>query len=131
MTFLLTLLLSIFLTVALIPLLQPIALRLRMVDVPGGRKIHSDPIPRIGGVAMAVGMFVPVAIWSFDDPFVRAFLAGSAVMAAFGIADDARNLSPGWKFLGQLVAALVVIFLGGVRIRTLGALMPDDFLLPA
>lgn len=130
MTFLLTLLLSIFLTVALIPLLQPLALRLRLVDAPGERKIHTDPIPRIGGIAMAAGVFVPLAVWSFDDPFARAFLAGAAVMVAFGVADDARNLSPGWKFLGQAVAALVVIFLGGVQIRTLGALLPEDFLLP-
>jgi UDP-GlcNAc:undecaprenyl-phosphate GlcNAc-1-phosphate transferase len=128
-TFLLTLLLSIFLTVALVPLLQPLALRLRLVDVPGGRKIHSARSPD-RGVALAVGMFVPVAVWSFDDPFARAFLAGAAVIVAFGIAADARDLSPGWKFLGQFLAALVVIFLGGVEIRTLGALLPEGFLLP-
>jgi UDP-GlcNAc:undecaprenyl-phosphate GlcNAc-1-phosphate transferase len=129
-TFLYTLLLSIFLTVGTIPLLQPLALRLKMVDLPGGRKIHTDPIPRVGGIAMALGAFVPVAIWSFDDPFVRAFLAGAAVMVAFGIADDAMSLSPKWKFLGQFAAALVVVFLGGLKIRTLGTLLPEGTVLP-
>ena len=42
-----------FLTVALIPLLQPLALRLRLVDSPGARKIHTDPIPRVGGIAVS------------------------------------------------------------------------------
>jgi UDP-GlcNAc:undecaprenyl-phosphate GlcNAc-1-phosphate transferase len=41
-------------------------------------------------------------------------------MVAFGIADDAMSLSPKWKFLGQFAAALVVVFLGGLKIRTLG-----------
>jgi len=61
------LLLSVLLTIALVPLLRPLALRLRMMDEPGGRKVHSEPIPRVGGIAMAVGIFVPVLLWNYAD----------------------------------------------------------------
>ena len=130
MTFLSTLLLSIFITIGLITVLQAFALRLHLVDSPGLRKVHRQPIPRIGGIAMAVGAFVPIALWNHSDPFVRAYLAGAAVMVVFGILDDARGLAPKWKFLGQFVAALIVVFIGGVKIHTLGALLPENYVLP-
>ena len=124
-------LLSVLLTIVLVPVLRPLALRLGMVDEPGGRKVHSRPIPRVGGVAMAVGIFVPVLLWNLADRFVWAFLSGAAIIVAFGVADDCRNLSPKWKLVGQLAAALVMVRYGGVRIHTLGILLPDGMRIPA
>ncbi len=130
MIFLTTLLLSVLITIALIPVLRALAGRMHLVDNPGERKVHAHPIPRIGGIAMAIGAFVPVLYWNHDDAFVRAYLAGAAILVAFGIVDDCRDLRARWKLLGQLAAALVVIFVGGIKIRTLGALLPDGFVLP-
>lgn len=121
---------SVLLTIALVTLLRPLSLRLRMVDEPGGRKVHSRPIPRVGGVAMAVGIFVPVLLWNHADPFVWAFLSGAAIIVAFGMADDSRGLSPRWKLVGQLAAALLIVSFGGVKIHTLGSLLPDGMLIP-
>lgn len=130
MTFLSTLLLSVLVTIVLIPVLRALAGRMRMVDLPGERKVHKLPIPRIGGIAMAIGAFVPIVYWNHADPFVRAYLSGAAIIVAFGIVDDCKDLRARWKLLGQIAAALVVVFLGGVQIRTLGALLPDGFVLP-
>ena len=129
MIFLSTLLISIFITIGLIPVLQTLASRMNLVDSPGVRKVHSAPIPRVGGIAMAVGAFIPVILWNRSDPFVRAYLAGAAIMIVFGIADDIRNLTPKWKLLGQLLAALVVVFAGGVKVHHLGALLPESVVL--
>jgi len=129
-TFLSTLLLSIFITIGLIPVLQGLASRMHLVDNPGARKVHSSPTPRVGGIAIAAGMFVPIAFWHHSDPFVRAYLAGAAIMVAFGIADDVRDLTPRWKLLGQVAATLIVVFIGGVKIHTLGALLPEGTVLP-
>ncbi|MGB7631187.1 MAG: MraY family glycosyltransferase, partial [Candidatus Deferrimicrobium sp.] len=123
-------LLSVLLTIALVPVLRPLALRVGMVDEPGDRKVHSRSIPRVGGVAMAVGIFVPVLLWNHADRFVWAFLSGAAIIVAFGMADDVRDLSPKWKLIGQLAAALLVVYLGGVRIHTLGSLLPENMLIP-
>ena len=130
MIFLSTLLLSVLITIALVPVFSTIAARWQLVDLPGGRKLHTQAVPRCGGIAMAIGAFVPVLLWNPKEPLVQGWLAGALILVAFGMVDDFRGLGAKWKFLGQIAAALIVIFWGGVKIRTLGTLAPDDFLLP-
>jgi len=130
MLFLSTFLSALLLTVVAVPLLTRLAPRLSLVDHPGERKVHSAPMPRVGGLAMALGALAPTVYWLGGDRFVLAYLAGAGVQTAFGVADDRLDLKPRWKFLGQAGAALIVIFYGGVRITSLGALLPEDFLLP-
>lgn len=131
MIFLSTLLLAVLITIALTPVLSSLAIRFNAVDLPGERKVHTRPIPRIGGIAMACGAFVPLLFWNYADRFVISYLGGAAVLVFFGLLDDLRDLSPKVKFLGQIVAALIVIVAGGVEIRSLGTLLPDLYQLPA
>ncbi len=125
-----TILLSVFITVSLIPVMTRLATRFQLVDVPDLRKVHTSPIPRIGGLAMALGAFVPVILWITSDDFVRAYLAGAGVLVIFGLLDDMKGLGYKAKFGGQLLAALVVVFFGGVKITSLGALLPGAIQLP-
>jgi UDP-GlcNAc:undecaprenyl-phosphate GlcNAc-1-phosphate transferase len=131
MIFLSTLLLSVLITIALTPLLSSLAIRHNLVDLPGERKVHMRPIPRIGGIAMACGAFAPLLFWYQADRFVLAFLAGAAVLVFFGLMDDLQDLPPKVKFAGQIMAALVVIIGGGVRVTSLGTLLPEAVHLPA
>ncbi len=131
MIFLSTLLLAVLITIATTPLLSALAIRFNVVDLPGERKVHTLPIPRIGGIAMACGAFVPLLFWNYADRFVISYLCGAAVLVFFGLLDDLRDLSPKIKFLGQIVAALIVILAGGVEIRSLGTLLPDAWQLPS
>ena len=124
MVFLSTLLISLLTTIALIPVLSAVAKRFHVLDAPNERKVHERPIPRTGGIAMATGAIIPIFLWAHGDNFVRFYLAGAAIVILFGFIDDCRDISPKWKFLGQFAASLVVIFLGGVKIRTLGMLLP-------
>ncbi|MCM2357005.1 MAG: undecaprenyl/decaprenyl-phosphate alpha-N-acetylglucosaminyl 1-phosphate transferase [Geobacteraceae bacterium] len=130
MIFLFTLLISVLITIALIPVFGRLAVYGNVLDMPNERKVHALPIPRIGGAAMALGAFVPVVACNLGDSLLRPFLAGGAVLVGFGLADDFRGLSPRVKFLGQFIAALIVVLSGGVVIRSLGGLLPDNTLLP-
>lgn len=130
MIFLSTLLISVLVTIALIPFLRRTALRLHLVDVPNERKVHQQPIPRVGGLAMALGALLPIIFWQSGEPLVRAWLAGAGVLVIFGLADDFRELKPTAKFAGQIGAALIPILYGGVQIRSLGVLLPESLLLP-
>jgi UDP-GlcNAc:undecaprenyl-phosphate GlcNAc-1-phosphate transferase len=130
MPMLATLLLSVFLTMALIPLCSRLALAVHAVDLPDARKVHSRPIPRGGGPAMAMGIFLPVILWVPHDPFFRAFLFSSAIIIVFGVLDDIRDLSCGVKFAAQTAAALVIVFWGGLEIQRLGDLLPEGATLP-
>jgi UDP-GlcNAc:undecaprenyl-phosphate GlcNAc-1-phosphate transferase len=125
-----TFLISTFITVSLIPIMIKLADKYQMVDFPNTRKIHTIPVPRIGGLAMALGASVPVILWTTSDDFFRAYLAGAGVLVLFGLVDDMKGLGHKAKFVGQIVAALVAVFYGGVRIDSLGMLWPGGVQLP-
>jgi len=130
MLYLSTILLSVFITVSLIPIMTRLAARFQMVDFPDPRKIHTIPVPRIGGLAMALGASVPVILWTTADDFLRAYFIGAGVLVLFGLVDDRKGLGHKAKFAGQIVAALIAVFYGGVRIDSLGTLLPDWVQLP-
>jgi UDP-GlcNAc:undecaprenyl-phosphate/decaprenyl-phosphate GlcNAc-1-phosphate transferase len=131
MSFLSTLLLSVLITIALTPAFSSVALRLKWVDLPNERKVHLVPTPRVGGLAMALGAFLPLCYWLEADPFVLGYLAGGGLLVLLGGVDDFRDLSPKVKFAGQIAAALMAVVIGGVHIENLGMLAPEGFLLPA
>jgi UDP-GlcNAc:undecaprenyl-phosphate GlcNAc-1-phosphate transferase len=106
---------SLFICMALIPPLRLLAGRFHIMDQPGERKIHQFPVPRVGGIAFAVGACASIAWWAPKDTTTLSVLFGGLVILGFGVWDDRANLGYRIKFLGQLVAALAVIFLGGVR----------------
>ena len=130
MFFLSTILLSVFITVSLIPIMIKLAEKYHMVDFPNPRKVHTIPIPRIGGLAMAIGAAVPIILWTARDDFVIAYLAGAGILVLFGLVDDMKGLGYKAKFTGQFLAALIVVFYGGLRINSLGTLLPGAMLLP-
>jgi UDP-GlcNAc:undecaprenyl-phosphate GlcNAc-1-phosphate transferase len=130
MFYLSTVLLSVFITISLIPVMMRLAERFQMVDFPNPRKVHATPVPRIGGFAMALGAFVPVILWTKPDDFVKAYLAGAGILVLFGLVDDMKGLGYKAKFTGQLIAASIAVFFGGVRIESLGTLLPGAVQLP-
>ena len=125
-----TLLLSVFITVSLIPVMTRFAGSLQMVDFPAPRKVHTMPIPRIGGVAMAFGVFLPIAMWARTENFVSTYLAGAGTLVVFGLLDDLKGLGYKAKLAGQVIAALIAVYYGGVRINSLGTLLPEVMQLP-
>jgi UDP-GlcNAc:undecaprenyl-phosphate GlcNAc-1-phosphate transferase len=130
MIFLSTLLLSVFITIALIPLFSRVAVRLHALDMPDARKVHPAPVPRCGGMAMALGALVPIVLWTQLTPQLSAFLAGGAILFATGMYDDFKGLGYQAKFMAQMAAAMVLVLYGGIVIRDLGSLLPDGMLLP-
>lgn len=122
--------LSLFATIALIPIFIKLALRFRIVDVPDARKVHSSAIPRIGGIAIALGATIPMIFWEYATDFTRAYLAGAGLLVIMGLLDDWKGLGYRVKFTAQIAAALIVVLFGGIKITTLGSLLPENFLLP-
>lgn len=112
-------LLAMSITMVLIPPLMHAAARLQVLDAPGVRKVHSVPVPRVGGIAMAAGTLIAVALSrDFVQP-MPAYLAGVLVLLAFGVWDDRTTLGPFTKLLGQAIAVLLVMSWGEVSIGTI------------
>ena len=107
----------------LCPVMRRVAFALGVVDLPSGRKIHTVPVPRIGGVIIAssIGTTILVAIgldWivpeamSVDLSRWWPVLAGGAIAFLGGAIDDIKALPVWGKFLTQIAGALVVIWMG-------------------
>ena len=130
MLYLTVLLISMIITIALMPGSRAIACRLQAIDVPNARKVHSGVIPKCGGIAMAIGSMAPILLWAPITPLTKAVLIGSIILVIFGVMDDIRDLGFKTKFAGQFCAALVAILVGGVKISSLGSLLPEGVILP-
>jgi UDP-GlcNAc:undecaprenyl-phosphate GlcNAc-1-phosphate transferase len=123
MLFLTTLLISIIITIAIMPYSRELAVKLQALDKPGYRKVHEQVMPKCGGMAMAVGACVPIMLWAPKTHFIKGLLIGSLIIVFFGVADDIKDLSPNIKLLGQVMAALVVSLVGGIKIIDLGSFL--------
>ena len=104
--------LAVAVSMLVIPLVRRLAPRLGLVDMPDPRKVHTVPIPRVGGWGITVGSLVPLLLVFKLDPLVQSFLIGCLTLFAFGIWDDARTIGHWTKFAGQLVAVATVVFYG-------------------
>ncbi|PYS05840.1 MAG: hypothetical protein DMG17_33525 [Acidobacteria bacterium] len=104
------------------PLVNRIAMAVRAVDYPGGRRLQREAIPRMGGIAIAagiaVGAFLPsLMIWqrwveratSVQSSFL---FIGTALVFVIGVADDIVGLSCIQRFLVQVMAAAGVVYGG-------------------
>ena len=130
MLYLTTLLVSTIITIVVMPYSRELAIRLQAIDKPGPRKVHDHAVPKCGGLAMAIGAMTPVMLWAPKIPVIKGMLIGSLLIVLFGLADDSKDLKPTTKLLGQIMAALLIIFVGEVKINDLGAILPGGMLLP-
>jgi UDP-GlcNAc:undecaprenyl-phosphate GlcNAc-1-phosphate transferase len=121
-------LLAMVVTMAWLPIFGRIAAKWRIVDHPGERKVHAVPIPRIGGVAMAIGVLVAAIVAVPLEPPDRYFLAAAGVVALFGGLDDRFDLDYRIKLLGQLLAVAVVVVGGDIQIHAVT--LDDRVMLP-
>lgn len=106
-------------TAALIPLLAHWAPSIGLTDAPGPRKVHSAPVPRVGGLAMAAGLFIATLLTVEPSGPVRGLLLGLLVLVVFGLWDDRVNLGYGTKFAGQVIAVGLCMGVGGIEIGNL------------
>lgn len=107
--------------VATTPLTIWLAHRLGAVDLPGGRRVNTTPLPRLGGLALYAGVLGAfAAAWllptfrpvfeTTSDPI--AFVLAATVIAAVGVMDDMRGLTASAKLAGQVMAAGVLVLFG-------------------
>ncbi len=86
-----------------------------LIDVPGSapHKAHAKPTPLAGGILLALVLFILAFV--FRQWLTREVLivfAGTMVIFFFGIWDDRKGLSAGYKLIGQLLAAGILLSLG-------------------
>lgn len=114
-------------TLALVPVMTRLARRFDIVDRPKHRKIHTAPVPLLGGVAILCGCLVGTALFLGFFPALRRVelsktiaVAGAALLAGFvGLVDDRIEVRPRRKLLAQLLIVLAFA-LWGHQFKALG-----------
>ena len=116
------------------PLVRRLATRVGAIDQPSDRKVHANPTPTLGGLAIFIGIVAAGVAASFmpefDDVFVQSaqplgIAAAALVIFVLGVVDDFRPLTAAPKLAGQVFAA-GLLFLSGVKMQFV--LLPDSIL---
>ena len=110
-------------TILLTPAVAQLAVRLRAIDEPGGRRRHSRSTPRLGGIAILTGILIALvpglplltrgeAFRSVSPSETLWLLVAILIIFAVGLVDDILQLGPFQKLFFQLVAASIVVAMG-------------------
>lgn len=122
-------LIALFSSMIMVPFLMRWAFDTGAVDIPDTRKVHQKSIPRVGGVAICMGWLFSLLVYVDMSHEIRGILAGTLIVFFTGLIDDLYGLSPKKKFLGQIAACLVTIFVGHLSISTLGNIFGGETIL--
>ena len=97
------------------PLVKTLAQKVGAIDVPtDGRRMHTVPIPRLGGLAIFLGFLLSALLFVKIDHQLQGILLGAVVIVVLGIVDDIMPLPALLKLVVQIVAALIVVYHGTV-----------------
>ncbi len=104
-------------TFSAIPIIIRVAEMKHLFDVPDDRKVHANPVPSLGGIGIFAGFIMAFMIAApHGFPEIQYFGAAFLVIFFLGLKDDIVVLTPLKKFLGQLLAAFIIVYKGGVLI---------------
>ncbi|MEG2137023.1 MAG: MraY family glycosyltransferase [Oscillospiraceae bacterium] len=97
------------------PVVKAFAQKVGAIDVPkDGRRMHDHPIARMGGLAIVLGFMLSVILFVDITKSMQGMLLGGVIIVVLGIFDDIYSLPAMFKFVVQIVAALVAVLSGNV-----------------
>ena len=111
-----------------IPVVLQIAEQKKLYDIPDERKVHTRPVASLGGVGIFGGFLLAslLSIQGHLSPEFQYFFAAALVIFFLGLKDDLMVLSASKKFVGQVIAASILIHLGGIRLDSMYGLLGFD-----
>lgn len=122
---LLSIAISFTITFLAIPAVINVAEMKKLFDMPDERKVHHSPITPLGGLGVFAGfVFGCLLTLHFNQyPDLQYFMAASLVIFFLGLKDDILIISPVKKFIGQVLAAFIIIYYGGIQIRSMNGFL--------
>ncbi|GAB3888542.1 glycosyltransferase family 4 protein [Spirosoma agri] len=116
-----------FVAVISIPVIIKISELKSLMEKPGERRSHSTPTPTFGGIAIFAAILIAYFLWpSIDQTDVYRTdlsVAGMTILFFIGIKDDLVGIDPNKKILFQVLAAMILIFFGDLKVDYLYGIM--------
>ncbi|MCI2055830.1 MAG: undecaprenyl/decaprenyl-phosphate alpha-N-acetylglucosaminyl 1-phosphate transferase [Oscillibacter sp.] len=109
-TVILALVIALVLSFLMTPVVKTFAYKVGAIDVPkDARRMHHVPIPRLGGLAIFIGFMVSILLFTDvrGDHQMQGILMGAVIIVILGVVDDIMPLPAMFKFIVQIVAALI------------------------
>src|SRR5687768_12933989 len=102
----------------IVPLVIKYSLKKNLVDISGRRKIHKKIIPSLGGIAIFIGFILSVIVWiDFQGiTSIKFLLASLSIVFFIGVRDDLVPLRALVKLVGQIIAAVFIVFFFGLKL---------------
>ncbi len=100
--------------VIIIPFVKKIALHVGALDIPNERKVHTKPMPRLGGLGIYSGFLLGYMLFGEHTPAMNSILIGSFILIITGMIDDIKPMKPLPKLIGQLTASLIIVLYGKI-----------------
>ncbi|QSO54476.1 undecaprenyl/decaprenyl-phosphate alpha-N-acetylglucosaminyl 1-phosphate transferase [Alicyclobacillus curvatus] len=113
---------ALLISIVLVPYIRRLAIKWKFVDLPNARKVHKEPLPLLGGLAILAGFVISSSVFSIVDKPVPSvyygLLGGTFLLYGVGMIDDyyktrRRDFSAGIRIIAQTLAAVLVIWSGG------------------
>lgn len=112
---------TLLVVVAIIPLVKKIANHIGALDIPNERKVHKNPIARLGGLGIFFGFLVGYMLFGKNSIQMNSILIGSFLVVITGMIDDIKPISAKAKLFGQLLAASSIVFYGQILLTNITA----------
>lgn len=114
-------LLTFIISAILIPIVKRIAFHVNAIDYPNERKVHTKPMPRMGGLAIFLAFLSGYMLFAQEYKEMLGILMGGIVLILVGIFDDIKPIPAKYKLIGQIIAASIAVFYGNVILSEISA----------
>jgi UDP-GlcNAc:undecaprenyl-phosphate GlcNAc-1-phosphate transferase len=109
------------------PLARLLSFKTKVLDMPGERKIHTQPMPLLGGLAIYSALIITIVRNLRFIPELTGIIIGASIVFLMGLLDDVKGIRGRYRLAGQILAALIIIAFG-VRITVIPKIPGEYFI---
>ena len=93
-------------------IVKKVAFHINALDIPNARKVHKHPMPRIGGLGIFLAFILGYMLYGTISTQMISVLIGSFIIILTGLVDDINPIKARYKFVMQIIAAIIVVYYG-------------------
>lgn len=110
-----------FSSVIIMPIIKKVAIHINAIDIPNERKVHTKPIPRLGGLGIYLSFILGYILFAEPSFQMISILISGFIIILTGLIDDINPVKARYKLIMQIIAACIVVFYGNIVLNHISA----------